>query len=333
MNSESVVQETLVDRDAFWRDINTIASDNGVPFGRLQPYWQAESDHVQMMRSNNAGTLGVARAFQCLFLESVELLNVSSMQPHTMPQLTFYKRNFVPHMVTVFQQLCASDLMATHGYPLFAFAMLRNTYDHLVLIAAAMHQITDFFKIEGSIPGKTPFDRDSRTVRKKTEQGVRRKMTGQDSGMSAETIKNLKLWNDIFDSEVHGARFSHSIALGWIQGKERLPVHPEYRVQFAALYGNRLCEIAWVAHRLLPLLQHSAFRFPREWVDKWRILDSRFEQQLLFLAGQQEIKLSLAIIEFVKTKLPFNESTLYPLEGLVLPGINEEGPDSQKKGN
>jgi len=305
------------DANAFRRELESVATGtDGVPFGGIQHYWNAEIVHKETVKANSGGMLFIVRVFQCFFLETVGYVNQFSMQGRTCPQLPFYKRNLVPKLVHVFQQICASDLLATHGYPLPAYAMLRNTFDELVLMSAAFQGMTDFIKLEGSIPGKTPLDKESKELRRKTERDVRQKMTGANSGMSASTIENLRLWDQMFDFEVHGARLSHGTAGGWIEGSDPvLPVIPQYRLDTVALYGNRVCEVAWMAHRLLPLFQHSAFTFPKEWAEKWCILDRRFKDQVQFYARQQKKAVGLAIIELVEKKFPFSEVSRYPLEG------------------
>lgn len=301
----------------FEADLHAIADHNGVPFGRLQSYWQEESRHLEMMQSNNPDTLLVVRAYQCLFLETAELLNASWTQPGAWSQLDYYKSHFVPRMVIVFKQIGCTDLMATHGYPLPAYAMLRNVFDSLVLISAVMQRITDFPKIEGEIPGVLPTDKKSRELRKNAEREARRRMIGMDSGLPADTREKLALLDDMFDLEVHGARFSHATAAGWVVGTDPLlPLVPEYQSHLTGLYEIRQSEIAWMAHRLLPLLQHSALTFPDAWKDSWRILDCGFEAHVRRLTDRQESKSEIPTVAFVKCKFPFGENTRYPLEGL-----------------
>ena len=317
-----------IDPDAFQRDLEAVAEFNGVPFGRVECYWQAESEHVHEMRSQNSGTLLLFRALQSLFLETVELFNAFSTCGSGGPELTFYTR-FVPRLVHTFQQLCASELAATHGYPMPAYTILRNTFDHLILISAAMQSLTDFFKIEGSDPHLRLSLNEARKLRVATERDVRKKMTGKESGLSENTITKLRLWDALFDFEVHGAKLSFATAIGWVQGNAPLHVYPKYQVDAVSMYSNRLCEVAWMAHRLLPLLQHSALRFPPDWGANWRMVDGRFEDQVRHFAGQQHEKVGLAIIELVSAKFPFSGNSLYPLEGLGMSAVGMDKPNSR----
>jgi len=304
-----------IDPEAFQKDLESISNCHGIPFGRLEEYWQAETDHVYSMRSSNAGTLLLIRAFQSMFLEAVELTNVNSIQSTASPSLPFFTR-FLPKFVHVFHQLCASELAATHGYPLPAYTILRNVFDQLVLLAASMLRLTDLNKADGYDPNIEYSPNSAKTLGIKNERAVRRKMLGKESGLSNETVNHLKIWDALFDFEVHGARLSLTTAIDWINGNGALQVYPHYNSSSVTTYSNRVCEICWMAHRLLPLIQHSALHFPAEWKAKWRLLDSRFEDQVRHFANEQVDKVGLGIIELVMMKFPFNESTLYPLEGL-----------------
>lgn len=74
--------------------------------------------------------------------------------------------------------------------------------------------------------------------------------------------------------------------------------------------------MTWMAHRLLPLLQHSSLQLSEEWRKKWTVLDRCFLDTVQHFSNQQELKLSQAVIELVSKKFPFDASTLYPLEGI-----------------
>jgi len=304
--------------EQFKSDLAKVGMHDGVPNGRLVPYWQAEQLHVSQMGDKNAGTLLLIRAFQCLFLETVELVNVLNQQQTGLPKLTFYTR-FFPRLVNVFQQVCAVDLLASHGYPLVAYGQLRNIYDHLILISAAMQGHTDFFKIEGSIDGGPTDLRNSRKIRIQNDRKVLEIMTGAKSGLSDESIEALKLWDQMFDLEIHGAKASLATSLEWMQGSGVLQVYPKYDEWAVASFTNRAAEITWMAHRLMPLLQHSQMRFGVKWLEKWKILEDRFEDQVKHFAVQQQEKFGYAIVELVQTKFPFSSDSSYPLEGLDWP--------------
>lgn len=154
------------DKEAFLRDIESISEYNGIPFCRLEMYWESESKHLQIMRSQNGEALMLFRAFQCHFLEVPELLKTMWTSTCSQIILPFYKRNFIPNLLSAFRQLCASELAATHGYPMPAYTILRNVFDQLILISAAMQGITDFYKIEGCQLKKQLTEKESKKLRK-----------------------------------------------------------------------------------------------------------------------------------------------------------------------
>ena len=137
-NAEELVN---VDKVAFKRDLESI-----IDAQRLRDYQESVSRHVERMRSEKLSTFLLIEAFQSLFLETYGLLGTLWTPACAELQLPFYKRDFVPRTVHTFQQLCATALAASHGYPLPAYTILRNTFDQLVLISAVMQGITDFFR-------------------------------------------------------------------------------------------------------------------------------------------------------------------------------------------
>jgi len=310
-----------IDPEAFQRDLETVAMYDGELLGRVNRYWHSELEYVNDIRQHFFGTLLLFHSFQSLFLETVALLN---QQQECKFPLPFYMR-FVPKLVHTFHQLCASELIATHGYPMPAYTLLRNTFDQIILISAALQGITDFFKIEGSNPPHSFSMSESKKIRKQNEYQIRRMMTGSTSGLSKETIERIKLWDSLFDLETHGAHLSLGLEMNWIQGREAaLHVHPKFNTQPAAMYINRLSEVAWMCHRLIPMLQNSSYMFPETWSSKWNVVDTSFRDQVSHFANQQREQVGSAIIELVSKKFPFSAHTTYPLEGQEQSNLDKE---------
>lgn len=180
-------------------------------------------------------------------------------------------------------------------------------------MSAAIQNITDFYNIEGVILNQN-FDRTAaKKLIKNTEREVQKKMYGAQSGLTASTITELTRWNDLFDDEIHGARLSLTWTQEWIQGKASLPVLPLFKEQSFAMFVNRFCEIGWMLHRLLPLQQPPTAPLPSNWQQKWQTLDESFEIIVFSLTEQYEKKIGAAIVELVKNKFPFNQSSAFPL--------------------
>ena len=208
--------------EEFVKRLDVISENDGVPYGRAHLLFDEEEKHQKAILKYK-GYLALSDAFKCFFLETVELVNIVCRPKITAPLSEFYAL-FVPRLAHNFQSLCGAERVAICGYPYHAYTLLRNTFDNLVLTSAALQKITDFYSVEGVVPGK-PFDVAAvKKLRKGTEFEVRRKMTGSDSGLTQETKDELAKWDDLFDYEVHGARLSLASAQGWMKGKEALPI-------------------------------------------------------------------------------------------------------------
>ena len=297
--------------DEFQRQLEIVSTYNGVPFGRVQLLFQEEEKHeVAMLQFH--GHMALSDAFKCVFLEATELLNTVSRPKIKRPLTEFYGL-YSARVAHNFQSLCGAERVAIRGYPLLAYTSLRNVFDNLLLSSAAMQRLTDFYAIEG-LERDEPFDRvKAAKLRKTTEFSVRRHMTGQQSGLSADVIDELKKWDALFDIETHGARLSLSGALGWLKGTEPLPVLPRFNEQHLAVFMNRYSEVAWMAHRLLPLLQPPDVPLPGEWREKWRVVDASFQIMVGSLTEQLGKKIGSAILEFVDAKFPFDADSTFPL--------------------
>jgi len=297
--------------DEFVKRLDAISESDGVPYGRAHLLFDEEQKHQEAVL-NYKGYLALSDAFKCFFLETVELVNTVCRPKVAAPLSEFYAI-FVPRLAHSFQSLCGSERVAICGYPYHAYTLLRNTFDNLVLISAALQKITDFYSIEGVVPGKSLDIAAVKRLRKETEFEVRRKITGSDSGLTQDTRDELAKWDALFDFEVHGARLSLAAAQGWMKGLEPLPVLPRFEEMQFAMFLNRYCEVGWMAHRLTPALQPPGIPLPGVWMDKWRILDDSFELTVNSLTAQLGKKIGSAIVELVKAKFPFNEQSAFPL--------------------
>jgi len=297
--------------EEFQAKLGAISEHNGVPYGRAHLLFDAEEEHSQAALKYK-GYLAQSDAFKCFFLETVELLNTECRAKVKAPLSEFYAL-FLPRLTHSFQSLCGGESLALKGYPYHAYTLLRNTFDNIQLAAAALQKRTDFYAIEGIDPGK-PFEpRAALKLRKNTEYAVRRWMSGDQSGLNQPTIDELAQWDAMFDCEVHGARLSLADTQGWLKGAEPLPVLPVFKESAFGMFMNRFCEIGWMTHRLVPLIQPPDASLPCSWKEKWRVLDACFEVSVNSLTQQLGKNIGAAIVEFVKTKFPFNEASVFPL--------------------
>ncbi|MGB7541481.1 MAG: hypothetical protein WBM28_05630 [Burkholderiales bacterium] len=295
----------------FVKRLDSISGYKGSAYGRLRSLLALEEMHQRAILQIK-GYRALSDAFKCFFLETVELVNVECRPKIKIPLSQFYGL-FMPRLAHNFQSLCAAERVAIRGYPLHGYTLLRNTFDNIVLTSAALQKFTDFYSIEGLAPGKTADLNTVRKLRKNTEATVRLKMTGNQSGLSPETLEELVIWDSLFDLETHGARLSLTQAQGWMKGDEALPILPQFNERTSAMFINRYCEVAWMTHRLLPLMQPSSVPLPESWRKKWKVIDDSFEICVYSLTQQLDKKIGAAIVEFVKTKFPFNDQSAFPL--------------------
>jgi hypothetical protein len=295
----------------FVNQLDSISEYDGVPYGRVHMLFDEEENHGRECLIFK-GYLALSDGFKNLFLETVGHLN-SEINPEVTGPLSEFYALFLPRLAHAFQSLCAAERIAMRGYPLHGYTLLRNTFDNLVLASAALQKITDFYSIEGVVPGQKFHPAAAKSLRKKTELKVRDEMTGAKSGLSGTTIDELKKWDDLFDYETHGARLTLASGLGWMKGTDQLPVVPRFSERDFAMFMNRCCEVGWMTHRLLPLIQPPGNLFPQKWREKWRIVDDSFEVTVFSLTGQLGKSIGAAIVELVKAKFPFNETSTFPL--------------------
>jgi hypothetical protein len=297
--------------DEFEKRLEAISNDGGISYGRAYLLFDKEEAHSQTCLQYK-GFLALTDAFKCIFLETVELLNSECLPKISDPLSEFYAL-FIPRLTHSFKSLCGSERLAIKGYPYQAYTILRNTFDNLVLSSAALQGMTDFYSIEGIEDGKEFDLQSSKKLRKDTEFEVRRMMTGSKSGLQQVTIEELVEWDALFDYEVHGARLSLADAKSWIQGQAPLPVLPVFQEHAFAMFMNRYCEIAWLNHRLLPLVQPAEAPLGQPWEEKWHIIDESFETMVNSLTEQLEKKIGEAFVEFVNSKFPFDAKSSFPL--------------------
>ena len=296
--------------EEFIKRLDDISEKDGVPYGRLHLIFDEEQKHQEAILKYK-GYLALSDAYKCFFLETIELINTVSHSEITSPLSEFYAI-FVPRLLHNFQSLCGAERVAISGYPYLAYTLIRNTFDNIILTSACLQEITDFYSIEGVTPGKNPDIKSVKKLRKATEFDIRKKMTGNQSGLKQETIDEILKWDELFDFEVHGARLSLGQAMNWMKGTEPLPIVPKFdEIQFA-LFLNRYCEVGWMVHRLVPALQPHDKQLPETWMEKWRILDDSFEITVNSLTEQLGKKIGAAMVELVKVKFPFNEKFTFP---------------------
>lgn len=220
---------------------------------------------------------------------------------------------FIVKISQYFQQFCGAEKAGANGYPFVGYTALRNVYDNLLLLSAALQKVIDFYAIDGVVKGEKFEPVAAIKLRKTTEFEARKKMVGTDSELPPAVIEELKGWDRLFDYETHGARVSLALASDYLLGKAALPVLPVFDESSFALFMNRHAEMGWMLHRLIPLLQPGGFSLSEAWQEKWTILDDSFKQSVESLTVQLGKPIGAAMAEFVTRKFPYNAKSKFPL--------------------
>lgn len=293
------------------RQLGDISEHKGKAYARAHLLFEAEDAHAQAILQYK-GYLALSDAFKCFFLETVEILNTEVRSKIRQPLSEFYGL-LVPRLSQSFLTLCGAERVATRGYPYQGYTLLRNLFDNLLLTSAALQKFTDFYSIEGVSPGKSLAPEDATKLRKTTEFAARRRMTGDQSGLSPATITEIRVWDAMFDFETHGARLSATHAMDWMKGQGTLPVLPKFTERGWTLFMNRYTEVTWMLHRLLPTLQPPDIAISPPWDEKWQVLDLSFTETVNALTEQLGKPIGAALVELVRQKFPFGPQTRFPL--------------------
>ncbi len=282
--------------------------------------WRTVASNCCLMKKKNAVWLpSNSKDFWCsldavksFILETVERFN-KEIGPNVKDPLSEHFPQFVPRLTQAFRTLCASERISQRGYPYHGYTLLRNEFDSTVLTSAALQGLTNFYEISGLDPGKPYDEKSAKKLRKETEFSVRKQMTGSKSGLSSQTIEELARLDALFDFETHGSHLSLTHAMNWMQGIGTLPLVPKFEERAYALFMNRYCEIAWMVHRLVPMIQPEGIPFRESWKKKWKIIDDSFRYIVESLTKEKKLPIGVAIVEFVDSKFPFTENSSFPL--------------------
>lgn len=299
-----------MDTAEFIARLKVILSDGEGSGRRLASLFSAEAMHSETSAYTLIGYATLAEASKYFFFQTIDLLN-SETTPKVQQPLPAMYPFFIERMVHYFRSLRAAELTSGQGYPMHGYTLLRNIFDSVILTSAVALGKTDFQKLEGLNPDGT-FDRTTyRKQRRKEEEAVRLVMTGKTSELSSETLDELAAWDVLFDHETHGGVLTRAHTTDWLRGSKPLSLVPEFSENIFALFVNRYCEISWMTHRLLPLIQPQGLPFAQPWKDKWASMDKCYQSIVESLSTQLNKKIGRAIVELVNSKFPFNENSTY----------------------
>lgn len=212
-----------------------------------------------------------------------------------------------------FRSFRAADTLFMNGYPYDGYSLLRDIKDRAIFLAAVIHKITSFLLLEG-LADETVAPNNMKIIianRRKEETRVHDLMIGKKSGLPHRIVQDLERWEQLFNQEVHGSRFTMAeIAMNWKEGNAPLHLGPIYDKSGMAMYMNRASEICWMLTRTLPFIQPAEDAFGKNWKSKHRILDDSFEHMLKSLEKMGK-QIASSFTYFVKNKFAFDENLSY----------------------
>jgi hypothetical protein len=301
-----------MEREEFRAKLREISYYENKPWGRIEFLASAEQQFEADVEGSLGGFMDLSNASTCFFLETVERIN-KDCRPHVQSALSEFYPIFMSRLVQNFRSLCGAQKLALSGYPLHAFTILRNTFDDAILTSACLQGFSDFYSIEGIIQGIKIEMVEVKKLRKNTERDVLNKFIWSCIHLSELTKTELRALDQIFDFEVHGARLSFAGTKGWLLGKESLGVLPNFNQKEFSMYMNRACEIGWMIHRFIPLVQPPKIPLSNDWKNKWLLIDESYQKSVESLSIDLGKPIGNAIKELVTMKFPFSCDSEFPL--------------------
>jgi hypothetical protein len=295
---------------------------NGVVGGHLQIVYDAEDRVTDYLIKTLRGQDALLCSFQSFFIETLTLakedINARGWLKHAPNYSVALAAFFV-----LFRRFRACEILYAKGYPLDAYALMRDVKDRAFLFAGVAHNITTFGKILG-LPAKQPtnsatYSKETTQNRKNNEHRVMRAMTGKTSGLSQDVQDDLKLWDDMFHLEMHGGTFSLIQEVTQLHERNALQIGPSVVQEAYLIYVNRTSELGWMVTRLLPYLQMTENAFGDEWHKKRDILDDSFRYMV---EGFESLgkRLGTSFIKMMDDKFAFKQPFCYfEADGSLMP--------------
>jgi len=120
----------------FIKRLDDISHYDGIPYGRILLLSEEEEKHKKAT-IRYTGYHALSGAFKCHVLETVELFNTECLPKINASMSEFYKL-FLPRLFQNFLTICGAERVAIFGYPYQGYTLLRNVFDNLVLLSAAL---------------------------------------------------------------------------------------------------------------------------------------------------------------------------------------------------
>jgi hypothetical protein len=268
---------------------------------RVVPIVEAERECARRFVEKFIGHRVITDSFLDFYVETLELAN--EWQGGRQPPGPYgnYLYTMLVYVVN-FRTLRAAENLSLCGYPLDAFALLRDLKDRALFlgaIAAGRTSVAALWMRPNTVQ-----------AHKAMERRLLDQMVGKESGLDDQVQKEIKQWAELFHLEVHGSQLTRTRAFGELQDQRRLSIGPTFDDLSSAMYMNRCCEVLWMLLRTLPFLQCESHAFGDEWANKWRVLDDSFRYDVESL-GEMGKPIAYAIIALLDAKFSFSPDSSY----------------------
>ncbi len=282
---------------------------NGIVGGQLYSVIDAEKECGEYFVRKFQGQNVLMDSFQGFFIETIDSVYIEVKRNGWPEDCPHYTPIFL-YFISIFRGFRACENLVQHGYPFDGYALLRNVKDRVIFLAAVAHGITNFSSIHGYEGSKDKDRKEKGNKRKLEERRVLGLFLRKDSGLSADVIQELELWENLFHAEVHGSKLSYAQDLGKIKDGIIVPPEPTINGISMGLYMNRVVEVAWMITRLFPFLQPHEDAFGLKWGRRQKILDESFKFMETGLIDLDK-KIGAAFITFIDKKFSFPEPFFY----------------------
>ena len=172
------------------------------------------------------GQLALLDSFMGFFLDTLDFAD-GEIMAHGWPQ---DKPNYAVayvYFANLFRSFRAAETLLMKGYPLQAYASLRDVKDRAFSIAGIAHNRATFSNVMGAapIPSTDPtYANKCLRLRKDTEQAISDRLVRKNSGLAPEVQDDLATWDGFFHSEIHGGRLSFMREVSELMQRKRIQI-------------------------------------------------------------------------------------------------------------
>ena len=293
--------------------LETNFTKNGLVGGSLVQVYKAEDDVGHYLVQNFKGQSALLDSFQGFYIDTLNLA-YDQIKSDGWPKNAINYPVALAYLSNLFRRFRACEVLYIKGYPLDAYALMRDTKDRAFMLCAVASDMITLPGIMGLLGNdvkrtQTPHHQ-YKENRKVAERRIMNSMMGRSSGLSSSDQQNLQEWREFFHMEVHGGWISLMQELAGLK-KGRIPqIGPAVDQAAFVIYINRSAELGWMIVRLLPFLQRSERAFGKEWAEKLQILDDSFRYMVEGL-GNLGKAIARSFITMMDTKFAFREPFHY----------------------